>query len=127
MYKFIFFFILSIVSQTGIAQNQNQIVGVWNFSEVKTSNPNCKDVSYFPIQTFVFSQDSTAELISDEGKVISDYEVQEKTIYLTNIIEDGIKRGGRAEFTVLEIKESYMKLQVEYECGNIEILFKKQD
>ena len=61
---FLFFLFLM---KTGFAQEADKLVGFWEFSKVSSTDPDCKDVSYFPIYSFDFKKDGSAEFKTEEG------------------------------------------------------------
>ncbi|MGB1004266.1 MAG: hypothetical protein ACPGVC_08560 [Salibacteraceae bacterium] len=118
-------FLLLFVLNTGFGQNEEKIIGTWKYQSVTTTNPSCKGVDYFPITTFVFLKNGTAELNSDEGNAKANYKVNNSTIELFNLTENGVKQEGEAQFQIKSITSNTLTIMVEYECGSIDIVFKK--
>lgn len=112
---------------TSFAQDSEKIVGLWNFSNVSTTNADCKDVAYFPINSFRFTNDGLAEFKSVEGIANAKYRVLKDKIKMTDLSENGVKQEGSAEFRIKEVTDTTLTLLVDYECGSIDIIFKKQE
>ncbi len=109
----------------GFSQNNEKIIGDWNFKSVTTTNPNCKDVDYFPIYAFKFKRDGIAKFKSEEGIAQASFRLQNNYIELYNLSENGIKQGGTAQFLIKNISKTALIISVEYECGSIDITFMK--
>jgi hypothetical protein len=117
----LFFMFLKI----GYSQKNNELNGTWKFQQVTTTNQNCKDVDYFPVSTFKFSDNGKAEFISEEGIFKADYTLKENIIGLYNLSENNIKQDGAAHFRIKSIDKENLIITVTYECGSIDIEFKK--
>ena len=109
----------------GFSQNSIELIGKWNFNSVTTTEPNCKDVDYFPISTFNFFENGKAEFKSSEGIAKASYSLSNNIIELFDLSENGVKQEGTAEFLLKSLSETTLTLMVEYECGSINIIFKK--
>jgi hypothetical protein len=117
----LFLFIFTL----GFSQNNKKIIGNWKFKSVTSTNQECKDVDYFPIYTFNFKVDGTAEFKSEEGIAQSDYRLRDNFIELFNLSENGIKQEGTAQFIIKSISDTSLIISVDYECGSIDIIFIK--
>jgi len=125
MKKLISFTFAVFIMNCCFAQNTSDLIGLWKFSDVSSTNSNCKDVSYFPINSFHFKKDGKAEFKSEEGIANADYKVVNSAIRLTNLIENGVNQAGMAEFEIKNLSATTLTLVVLYECGSIDIIFKK--
>jgi hypothetical protein len=118
-------FFVVLLNLNAFSQNNQDIIGTWKFEKVTTTNPKCKDVSYFPINSFKFEQNNNAEFQSVEGIAKSTYKINNQSIELTNLTENGVKIEGSVDFKLKKLTNQELILLVEYECGSIEIVFKK--
>lgn len=109
----------------GFPQTNSKIVGSWKYQSVKTTNSDCKDVTEFPINKFVFQKNGSVEFYSIEGLAEASYKVNNSTIILFDLMENGKKQDGSSQFLIKKLDEKELILTVEYECGSIDILFKK--
>lgn len=125
MKKLIITIILGLTISIGYSQSEKDLVGTWNYHSVTTTNPNCKDVDYFPITTFKFSENGRAEFRSSEGTAKASYKLDNNIIELFDLSENGVKQEGSAQFQLKSVTKTALTITVEYECGSIDILFKK--
>ena len=125
MKKTFLLFVLSLLSSIAFGQQSNDISGTWKFQSVSTSNPDCKSVDYFPIESFTFSHGNEVEFNSSEGTAKASYKQIENTLKLFNFSEEGLDEEGQFEFKIKSINSTSLILTIEYECGSIDILFKK--
>jgi hypothetical protein len=125
MKKTIFILLFCLVSTLGFSQSTQDIVGTWTFHSVTTTNPECKNVDYFPISTFKFMNNGKVEFNSSEGVAKASYTLKNKVIRLTDLSENGVKQEGSAEFGVKSVSKDTLILTIAYECGSIDIVFKK--
>lgn len=116
-----FLFIFS----SGFSQNKKDIIGTWNYNSVTTTNQNCKDVDYFPINAFTFLENGTAEFKSAEGLAKASYKLEHNSIILYDLLEKGVKQEGSNQLLIKSLTKNDLILTVEYECGSIDIIFKK--
>ncbi|KAB1065994.1 DUF2147 domain-containing protein [Salibacter halophilus] len=126
MKKLISIIVLLFILRIGFAQNKNEIVGTWKFQSVTTTDQSCKSVDYFPINTFQFKENGKAEFKSAEGIAEASYRVDQNTIKLYDLIENGQKQEGSTQFRLKSVNNTTMILNVKYECGSIDIVFKKE-
>ncbi len=117
--------IFSLFLTLGYSQNSQNLVGTWNFNSVTTTNQNCKGVDYFPISTFKFTANGKAEFKSSEGTANASYKLVDNVIELFKLSENGVKQEGSAQFVLKSVTKDTLILTVEYECGSIDIIFKK--
>tara|TARA_R110002096_G_scaffold400737_1_gene597403 strand:- start:71 stop:448 length:378 start_codon:yes stop_codon:yes gene_type:complete len=108
-----------------LGQNSAEIIGSWTFTNVTSTDASCKSVDYFPIQTFKFNSDGGAEFKSGEGLAKAKFRVKENSIELYDLSENGVKQDGSAEFKIKQLTSTILILTVAYECGSIDVHFKK--
>lgn len=114
-----------LIFNFSFGQDADKLIGIWKFWNASTSNPDCKDVSYFPIYTFNFKEAGLAEFKSDEGTACANYKVEKGLIKLTDLSENGVKQEGTVAFEIKNLKENTLSLKVQYECGSIDLIFKR--
>ena len=125
MNKTLYSLIFSLFLTCGFGQSAQDIVGTWKFQAVKTTNPACKSVDSFPISTFTFRANGTAEFKSGEGHAQARYKMSNNVIHLFDLSENGVKQEGTGTFGVKSVSNDTLILTVEYECGSIDMVFKK--
>lgn len=125
MKKLVATILLSLTITLGFCQSEKELSGTWNYHSVTTTNPNCKDVDNFPISYFKFMPNGKAEFKSSEGKANASYKLENNVIKLFDLSENGVKQEGSAQFVLKSVTKNTLTLTVEYECGSIDIVFKK--
>lgn len=114
-----------LIFNFSFGQDVDKLIGTWKFWNASTSNPDCKDVSYLPINTFSFKEDRLVEFKSDEGTASANYKGENSLIKLTDLSENGVKQEGNAAFEIKNLTETTLTLIVHYECGSIDLIFKR--
>jgi len=114
-----------LVLQLGFSQNAKELTGTWKFQTVTSTNPSCKGVDYFPVQSFTFLDNGNAVFESDEGTAGASFRLNGNIIELYNLSENGVKQEGELQFIIKELSKKSLILVVEYDCGSIDIIFNK--
>lgn len=125
MKKTFFTLLFSLFLTIGFGQKSQDLVGTWSFNSVTSTNQNCKDVDYFPISTFKFMANGKAEFKSSEGTAQASYKLNNNVIELFDLTENGVKQEGSAQFVLKDVGKGTLILTIEYECGSIDVIFKK--
>ncbi len=125
MKKLITTLLLSLIMSLGYSQTDKDIIGMWKFKSVSSTNPKCKNVDYFPITSFKFYDNGNAEFVSIEGNANSNYKVINKTIQLYNLTENGVKQKGTVNFYIQDLNSTSLILRLQYDCGYVDIYFTK--
>jgi hypothetical protein len=117
---------LLFILTTSFAQEKKDIIGTWTYNSVTTTNENFKDVDYFPINSFKFLENGIAEFTSAEGLAKSSYKIENNSIILYDLIENGVQQEGSNQLDIKSMTKTDLTLTVKYECGSIDIIFNKK-